>query len=115
MRIHREGLLISFNDFTDPDSVGELRNVLVYVPTNDRPNLPEGEYFHHQLLGLKVLDENDTLLGKVVNILETGANDVLVIQQENNREILVPYTEGCVLEVQLEMGWMRVHLLPGMI
>jgi 16S rRNA processing protein RimM len=115
MRDHRGGLLVSFEDFVDPDSVGELRNLMVYVRTNDRPELPEGEYYHHQLLGLNVVDENDVSLGKVVNILETGANDVLVIQQAAGREILVPYSESSILEIHLETGQMRVHLLPGMI
>jgi 16S rRNA processing protein RimM len=115
MRVHRDGKLVSFKDFAEPDSVGELRNLMVYVRTNDRPELPEGEYYHHQLLGLNVVDENNVSLGKVVNILETGANDVLVIQQASGREILVPYTESSILEIHLETSQIRVHLLPGII
>ena len=79
------------------------------------PDLPAGEYYHHQLLGLQVIDETGKLLGQVSEILETGANDVLVVRPSMGEEILLPAIDPVILQVNLEQGVMQVHLLPGLI
>lgn len=115
VRRHDQGMLVAFNGYHTPETAGELRNLIAYVPSKDRPPLEEGEYYHHQLLGLKVYDEEETFLGKLTQILETGANDVLVVQPEGGSEILLPALESVILEVNLEEGKMRVHVLPGLL
>jgi 16S rRNA processing protein RimM len=114
LRQIEEGLLVSFQGYEGREAVGELRNQLVMVRTDDRPPLEEGEYYHHQILGLRVIDERGQFLGNVVEILETGANDVLVIRPEQGEELLLPMLESTVLSVDLESGEMHVHLLPGL-
>jgi 16S rRNA processing protein RimM len=107
-------LLIAFQGYEDREAVGELRNQLVMVRADDRPPLEEGEYYHHQILGLRVFNEDGQFLGQVVEILETGANDVLVIRPEQGAELLLPMLESTVLSVNLESGELQVHLLPGL-
>ncbi len=63
LRGHGRGLLLTFDGFTTPETVGALRNAMVYVPTADRPPLPEGEYYHHQLLGLRVVSDDGQRAG----------------------------------------------------
>jgi 16S rRNA processing protein RimM len=139
-RWHDRVLLIAFERYHTPEEAGELRNQPVFVTVADRPPLAEDEYYHHQILGLRAIDENQRLLGTVVEILETGANDVYVIRPEGalyaavpdtapdaaqpsperrkpslQREILLPATEETILEIDLARGEMKVHLLPGLI
>jgi len=92
-----------------------LRNELLSVRSEDIPDLPEGEYYHHQILGLHVVGENGDNLGTVIDILETGANDVCVVRQESGAELLLPIVDATVLEIDLAKGIMRVHLLEGLI
>jgi 16S rRNA processing protein RimM len=108
-------LLISFAGRSNPESAGELRNQLACVRSDDRPPLPEGEYYHHQLLGLQVVDETGRRLGKLVEILISPANDVYCIQPEAGKEILIPALKSVILDVDLSQGQMRVHLLPGLL
>jgi 16S rRNA processing protein RimM len=108
-------LLITFDEYSDPEAAGALRNELLYVRSEDIPHLPEGEYYHHQILGLRVVGENGEGLGTVVDILETGANDVCVVRQESGVEFLLPIVASTVLEIDLDGGFMRVHLLEGLI
>jgi 16S rRNA processing protein RimM len=115
IRDHDRLLIVSLAGFSTPEEAGALRNQVVYVPGENRPPLEEGEYYHHQLLGLQVEDESGRLLGTVRQILETGANDVFVVQPERGREILLPATDEVLLEVDLEKAVMRVHLLPGLV
>jgi 16S rRNA processing protein RimM len=61
-----------------------------------------------------VVDENDSLLGELVEILETGANDVYVVRDESGKEILLPNIPSVILELDIDRGLMRVHLLEGL-
>lgn len=114
-RQHARGLLLAFEGYHDPERVGELRNQWVYVRAEDRPPLPEGEYYHHQLLGLRVVDEEGKHLGILTHILDTGANEVYVVRPESGPEILLPAIEPVILDINIEKGEMRVHVLPGLI
>lgn len=114
-RWHQDTLLLTFEGYNTPESVGVLRNQVLYVRTADLPPLPEGEYYHHQLLGLDAVDERGRLLGKVTEILETGANDVLIVRSETGREALLPLIDDVVLAIDLPGRRMRIHLLPGIL
>jgi 16S rRNA processing protein RimM len=114
-RPHSRGLLITFEGYRDRERIAELRNQLVYVRTSDRPPLGQGEYYHHQLLGLEVVDENGKTLGFLSNILETGANEVYVVRDQSGAEILVPAIDSVVLAIDLEHKQVRVHLLTGLL
>ena len=113
-RQHNEGLLMSFDGVDTPESAGLLRNQLVYVKTADRPALAKGQYYHHQLLGITVFDDAGIPLGKLTEIIETGANDVFVVTSDNNQELLLPAIKDVILDVNVEEKAMRVHLLPGL-
>jgi 16S rRNA processing protein RimM len=114
-RWHGEALLISFKGYPDPESVGQFRNQLLFAAAADRPSLPEGEYYHHQLIGLRVITEDGQALGVVSQVLETGANDVCVVRRPAGAEILLPLIDPVILAVNLAQGEMQVHLLPGLL
>ncbi|MCS6906334.1 MAG: ribosome maturation factor RimM [Anaerolineales bacterium] len=111
-RSHREGLLLRFAGYTTPEAAGELRNQYVYVRADDRPPLEDGEYYHHQILGMFVHDEHRGFLGRVTEILTTGANDVLVITDEQGKECLIPFADDWIQEVDVPRRTLRVTLLP---
>jgi 16S rRNA processing protein RimM len=115
LRQHGSALLVTFDGYETPEKVGELRNHLAYVTAADRPPLPEGEYYHHQLIGLKVVSEQGENLGVVTEIFATGANDVYVVRPELGGEILIPAVDEFILAVDLERGEIRVHLSPGLL
>jgi 16S rRNA processing protein RimM len=115
LRWHTAALLVAFEGYDTPERAGELRNQFAYVTTADRPPLPEGEYYHHQLIGLKVISEQGEVLGKVTEILATGANDVYVVRAEIGAEILIPAVDEFVRAVDLERGELRVRVAPGLL
>ena len=95
--------------------MAELRNQLVYVRTDDRPPLEDGEYYHHQLLNLEVVTDSGVFLGVVTEILETGASDVLVVRPELGPEVLIPVTDAFIQEINLAERKITVHIIPGML
>jgi 16S rRNA processing protein RimM len=114
-RPYARGMLVKFKGIETPEAAGELRNQWVYVRAADVPSLPEGKLYQHELFGFRVVDENGEALGELVEIIETGANDVYVVRDANGGEILLPAIPSVVLELDPEHRTMRVHLLEGLI
>ncbi len=114
VRPHGENLLVRLRGVNTPEMAGQYRNTWIFIKTKDAPPLPEGKYYQYQLLGLKVVDETDHLLGTLTEILETGANDVYVVKDEAGKETLLPAIPSVILDVQPEAGVIRVHLLEGL-
>jgi 16S rRNA processing protein RimM len=114
-RWHRSVLLIAFEEYPDRTSVEVLRNQTVFIQADHLPELPEGEYYQHELLDLQVVTDAGEMLGGVVEILETGANDVLVVEADGEEEILLPLTDEVVQEIDLDKGLIKVHLIPGLL
>ncbi len=90
-----------------------MTNLEVFSPARNLPRLPEGQYYHHQLIGLKVWQEQE-YLGELIEILETGANDVYVIQAEGAAELLIPAIPEVIKSIDIDAGTMEVHLLEGL-
>jgi 16S rRNA processing protein RimM len=115
LRPHKDGLLVAFEGCITPETAGEYRNRMVAVKTANRPPLAEGEYYHHQVIGLRVSTASGQTVGRVVEILTTGAHDVLVVRGETGPEILIPLVEPFLQEINLAEGEMIVSLIPGML
>jgi 16S rRNA processing protein RimM len=114
-RQHHEGLLLGFEDVTTPEQAGRYRNQILSIATTEASELPEGEFYFHELLDLEVVDEAGNPLGRLTEILETGANDVYVVTDSNGRELLLPVISEVILKVDLYAKTIEVRLLPGLI
>jgi len=115
VRPHQAGLLVRFQGIDTPEQAGLLRNQWVYIKASEAPKLPEGKIYQYELIGFQVVDENDQPLGELVEILETGANNVYVVQDGSEHEILLPAIPSVVLETDIARRLMRVHVLEGLI
>jgi 16S rRNA processing protein RimM len=113
-RSHNEGLLLGFEGVTSPEQAGRFRNQIVSIASSETPELPEGQYYFHELIDLNVVDEDGNNLGKVTEVLETGANDVYVIKNTNGHELLLPAIPDVLINVDLASKTIKVHLLPGL-
>jgi 16S rRNA processing protein RimM len=113
-RSHAKGMLVKFKGIENPEDAGQLRNQWVYVRAADVPSLPEGQIYQHELFGFDVLDESGNSLGELVEIIETGANDVYVVRNKSGKEILLPAIASVILETDPVRRVIRVHLLEGL-
>jgi 16S rRNA processing protein RimM len=114
IRPHNNGLLISFRGIETPEDASKLRNQWVYVEAKQVPPLPEGQHYKYELIDLDVMDENGNPLGKLVEILETGANDVYVVRDDSGKEILLPAISSVILHLNMDQRTLKVHLLDGL-
>lgn len=110
-RVHGKGLVAHFKGCDDRDVAVGLRGQLIAVQREQLPKPAEGEYYWLDLEGLRVENLEGINLGIVDHLLETGANDVLVVKGE--RERLIPYVQGPIVkEVDIEGGVIRVDWSP---
>jgi 16S rRNA processing protein RimM len=115
VRPHNDGLLVSFRGVDTPEDVGKFRNQWVYIKASQVAPLPEGQHYQYELIDLDVVDENGTSLGKLVEILETGANDVYIVRDESGKEILLPAIPSVILNLDMDRRLLKVHLLEGLV
>lgn len=113
-RQHQSSMLVRFKGIETPEEAGQYRNQWVYIRASEAPPLPKGQIYQHELFGFNVIDENDNPLGELVEIIETGANNVYVVKNDSGREILLPAIPSVILDLDAERRLMRVHLLEGL-
>ena len=108
------GVVAQLEGVTDRDQAMALNGYRIMVNQADLPELPEGEFYWQQLIGLSVSNEQSPI-GTIASIMETGANDVLVCKnaQEGKSDVLIPYTQEVVKEVDLAQGTMVVDWDPA--
>jgi 16S rRNA processing protein RimM len=106
---------LKFADIVDRTAAEQFRGAEVLVPTREAVRLPEGQFYWHQVIGLRVEDtRTGQTLGTVVDILETGANDVYVVRGPRG-EILIPAIKDVIKNIDPDSGRILVEPLPGML
>lgn len=108
-------VIVKFKEFNDISEVEGLRGAGLFVSRKNAVRLKEDEYFETDLIGMDVFDEDDTCIGKLEEVIHTGANDVYSVKTEDGRDILIPAIKQCILEVDTDEGRMKVHLLEGLV
>jgi len=108
-----QGIVAQLAGINDRDQAAAMSGLVISVKQSDLPALPQGEFYWQQLIGLTV-SNNEGEIGEVESILETGANDVLVIKrkQPGLSDVLIPYTEHAVLDIDLQQGTLSVDWDP---
>ncbi len=116
-RIQGKGVVAKLADLDDTDIALTLNGYKIFVEASQLPNLPKGEYYWYQLIGLTVVNTQGDALGKVTAMMETGANDVFSVTQhiENEKgeqerlERLIPQTDNVVIDVDLDAQQLTVE------
>ena len=104
--------------FENVDSIEDAEKLLkkeIYVSREDAIPLEEGEYYVADIIGAEVFDEDNNKIGVLEDYLETGANDVYVIKNEQGKEILIPVVPFFIKKVDVEEKKLIVHLIDGML
>ena len=114
-RIVRGGMLLKLDIVNGRNQAELLLGQEITISPEQVSPPPEGSYYHFQVLGLDVLTQDGENLGKVREIVETGANDVYVVYLEGRRDVLIPALEKVILDVDLGRGSMVVRLPEGLV
>ena len=114
-RFFKNMVILKFKQYNNINDVEKYKNAELFVTRENAVKLEEGEYFICDLIGLKVIDEGDNEIGTLTDVLQTAANDCYEITTPDGKTPLIPAIKDCILEVNLEQKYMRVHVLEGLL
>ena len=115
VKFFKQMVILKFKGIDTLNDVEKYRQKSLYVTRANAVRLRKDEYFIADLIGLKVVDEDNKELGTLEDVMLTGANDVYVISLLNGKELLLPAIKQCILNVDMENQCMQVHVLDGLI
>ncbi len=107
--------IVHLDGVEDRDAADAFRSQYMFVSLADAVPLEEDEVYLFQVIGLQVHTSEGERLGRVTGMIETGANDVYVVQGEAYGEILIPAIQGVILDIDPDAGIMRVQLPAGLL
>ena len=116
VKFFKQMVILKFKEFQDRDAVEKLRQCSLLVTRDKAVKLQKDEYFIADLIGLAVLDDDKDgeKLGTLEDVISTGANDVYSVRLPDGRELLLPAIKQCIREVNVEEGYVRVHVMDGL-
>jgi 16S rRNA processing protein RimM len=110
VKYHKQAVLLKFHGLDDMNAVEHLRGKLIQIEPKDLVVLPEGQYYHFDIIGLKVYTVSGDYLGVITDILVTGSNDVYIIEQNDKPPVLIPALREVVTNIDIAGGQMIVKL-----
>ncbi|EXJ22538.1 16S rRNA processing protein RimM [Alkalibacterium sp. AK22] len=114
-RKHKTFDLLAFDEYFNINQVEQFVGGTLKVSEEDLLELPENEFYVHELIGLTVIDnDSGETIGKIKEVLSPGANDVWVVQRQGQKDLLLPYIEPVILDVDFETGIVKVHVMEGL-
>ena len=115
VKFFKQFVILKFKGIDNINDVEKYRQKSLYVTRKNAVRISRDEYFIADLIGLKVQNEDGEDIGVLKDVMETGANDVYVIEMNDGRELLLPAIKQCVLNVDVEAGFMQIHILEGLL
>jgi 16S rRNA processing protein RimM len=114
-RVHKNFYLLTFKGHPYIQDVEKYKGGVLKVRAEDRDELPEGEFYFQDIIGCEVFTEEGERLGVVKEILQPGANDVWVVKPDKGKDILLPYIDEVIKQIDVANKRITVHLLEGLI
>ena len=115
VRFFKNLVILKFDGIDNINDIEKYKGRDLWIPREEAQELDEDEYYIADLLGMKVLLEDGSEFGALKNVMETGANDVYIVDSVEHGEVLLPAIKECILDVDLEKNTMTVHLMKGLL
>ncbi len=113
-RPHKQFMLIKLKGYDNINDVLQFTKKKLQVSEDQQDDLPQGQYYYRQIVGLDVKTTDGQLLGQIKEIMPTGANDVWVVARPNKEDLLLPAIPDVIKEVNLDDGLVMVELMEGL-
>ena len=115
VRFFKNLVILKFDGIDNINDIEKYKRCSLYVTREHAVPLEEDEYFIADMIGMEVCTEDGNIFGTLKDVIETGANDVYVIENAEHGEVLVPAIKECIRSVDIEKGQMMIHLMDGLI
>lgn len=114
-RTHKGFELVIFKEITDMNGAELLKNEFLEIEEENLCEKEDGSYYNYELIGLETVSEEGEHLGVISAIESTPANDVIRITRSKGRDLLVPFVDAFVMDIDLEENKMIIHVIEGLL
>lgn len=115
VKFFKQFVILKLKGIDNINDIEKYKRCSLYVTREHAVPLEEDEYFIADMIGMEVCTEDGNIFGTLKDVIETGANDVYVIENAEHGEVLVPAIKECIRSVDIEKGQMMIHLMDGLI
>lgn len=115
VKFFKQFVILKFKGIDNINDIEKYKRCSLYVTREHAVALEEDEYFIADMIGMEVCTEDGNIFGTLKDVIETGANDVYVIENAEHGEVLVPAIKECIRSVDIEKGQTMIHLMDGLI
>lgn len=115
VKFFKQFVILKFKGIDNINDIERYKRCPLMVTRDNAVELEENEYFIADMIGMSILTEDNEVFGTLKDVIETGANDVYVVDSPVHGEVLIPAIKECILDVDIEGRKMKVHLLDGLI
>lgn len=114
VKFFKQFVILKFEGIDTLDGILAYKGCSLYVNRAHAVKLQKDEYFIADLIDMKVFDEDDNYIGKLTDVLETGANDVYEITTEDDKTYLFPAIKECIKKVDMDNRKITAYVMPGL-
>lgn len=115
IKFFKQFAIVKFKGIDNINDIEKYKGKSLLVDRENAVKLRKDEYFIADMIGLQVYTEDGEAFGVLKDVLETGANDVYIIDSPKHGEVLVPAIKQCILDVDIEGQKMTIHLMEGLV
>ena len=115
VKFFKQFVILKFKEFNNINEVEKYKGKGLFVTRENAVKLNPNEYFIADMIGMDVFTDDGNKLGILTDVLETGANDVYVVETEEHKEVLLPAIKECILNVDITGRKMEIHLMEGLV
>ncbi|MCQ2507475.1 MAG: ribosome maturation factor RimM [Dorea sp.] len=115
VKFFKQFVILKFKGIDNINDIERYKGCELYVSREDAVPLEEDEFYIADLIGMKVVLEDGKEFGTLNDVMETGANDVYIIDSKEHGEVLIPAIKECVLDIDIDEMVMTIHLMKGLI
>lgn len=114
VKFFKQFVIVKFRGIDNINDIEKYKGKSLMVPREDAVQLEEDEYYIADLIGMEVYTDGGRF-GTLKDVMETGANEVYIIDSDEHGEVLVPAIQDCILDVDVEKQTMKIRLMDGLI
>lgn len=115
VKFFKQFAILKFKGIDNINDIEKYRGKSLMIDREDAVDLDEDEYFIADMIGMKVCTEDGSEFGTLKDVMETGANDVYIIDSLEHGEVLIPAIRECILDVDMDEERMMIHLMEGLV
>lgn len=115
VKFFKQFVIVKFKEFDSINDIEKYKGKPLLVTRENAIKLAKNEYFIADMIGMDVITEDQNKFGTLKEVLQTGANDVYIVETTEGKEVLLPAIKECIRNVDMENACLTIHLMKGLL